>query len=131
MQYQPGGSGSFHECFLLSADTELKTIQPSGCNASFIFISISGRCPPCPPRRRHRDGESIGRRLQEIACDCRNARRTEAAAVDIHQFFALGTYLKGNDREVRELQPGFNGNRPGAETDIPEYGGGSVPALVT
>ena len=66
-------------------------------------------------------GESIGRRLQEIACDCRNARRTEAVAVDVHQFFALGTYLKGNDREVRELQPGFNGNRPGAETDIPEY----------
>ncbi len=37
--------------FLLSADTELKTIQPSGCNASFIFISISGRCPPCPPMK--------------------------------------------------------------------------------
>ena len=66
-------------------------------------------------------GESIGRRLQEIACDCRDAWRTEAAAVDIHQFFALGAYLEGNDREVGKLQPGFDGYRPGAETDIPEY----------
>ena len=30
-------------------------------------------------------GESIGSRLQEIACDCRNARRTEAAARDVCQ----------------------------------------------
>ena len=30
-------------------------------------------------------GESIGRRLQEIACDCRDARRTEAAARDVCQ----------------------------------------------
>ena len=75
-------------------------------------------------------GESIGRRLQEIACDCRNARRTEAAAVDIHQFFALGTYLKGNDREG--IAAGLQWKPTRCRNRYPRiHGGGSVPALVT
>ena len=34
---------------LLLEDTELKTMQPPGCNTSFRRTSISSNFPPCPP----------------------------------------------------------------------------------
>ena len=58
--------------------------------------------------------------MQEISGYRRNARRAEAAGVGVHQLFSFGTYLKGDDGEMGELQAGFDGDGTGTETDVPE-----------
>ena len=56
---------------LLLGDTELKTMQPPGCNTSFRRTSIFSNFPPCPPiktasgrRQGHRKagGQKLGHR---------------------------------------------------------------------
>ena len=58
--------------------------------------------------------------FQEVADDGVDARRPEFAGVLFHQFTARFADFERGDFQLRELQPGFDGDRAGAETHVPE-----------
>ena len=108
------------ERLLASADTELKTMQPSGCSTCFTFYHFLQMSAVSTDE----DGIGAGKRsevgVQEISGYRRNAWRAEAAGVGVHQLFSFGAYLEGDDGEMRKLQAGFDGDGTGTETDVPE-----------
>ena len=75
---------------LLSADTELKTMQPSGCSTLFHFLYHFLQMSAVSTDE---DGIGAGKGsevgVQEISGYRRNARRAEAAGVGVHQLVFL------------------------------------------